>query len=89
MPTLFHTPRFLKALEVIRRDEALGRRVRTALERFEADIHHPGLNFEKLRGSDFHSLRVTRGVRVILSQDGPDAFVLVDVGGHDIYRRYG
>ncbi len=60
-----------------------------ALQFFSADIHHPSLNFEKIKGTDYCSIRVTQGDRVILKQTGPDTFALVDLGDHDIYRRYG
>ena len=82
-------PVFLAALQAINKSNpALGKRIQGAVERFQIAPQSPGLNFEKLRGSDCHSIRVTRGVRIILRQDGPDAFVLVNVGSHDIYRRY-
>ncbi|MEO9213633.1 MAG: hypothetical protein ABI242_10870 [Caulobacteraceae bacterium] len=65
-------------------------RVRQAVGRFAADVHHPGLDFEKLKGSEFCTIRVTRGDRIVLRQSGPDAFELVDVGEHDtMHRRYG
>jgi mRNA-degrading endonuclease RelE of RelBE toxin-antitoxin system len=50
---------------------------------------HPGLNLESLRGAPgYYSIRANRGFRIILLQADPTTFDLIDVGPHDIYRRY-
>ena len=65
-------------------------RIVKALEFFAANVHHPGLDFEKLKGTDYCTIRVDRGDRIVLRQSGPDTFELVDVGEHDsMHRRYG
>ncbi|MDE1159188.1 MAG: hypothetical protein PW791_13145 [Neorhizobium sp.] len=51
---------------------------------------HPGLHFEKLKGSAYRTIRPDRGkYRIVLRGDGT-SFELVDVDRHDIVdRRYG
>jgi mRNA-degrading endonuclease RelE of RelBE toxin-antitoxin system len=54
------------------------------------DPARPSLNLEKLRGTDYWSIRVNLGYRILLQRESDsegDAFRLVDVGPHDIYRR--
>lgn len=64
-------------------------RIESALQRFQADIHHPGLNFEKVTHRTYCTIRVTLGLRIALRESGPDAFDVIDIGGHDeIYRRH-
>ncbi len=89
MPVVRPGPRFAKAVQaLVRRDAGLEARIRDAVERFRADVHHPGLNFEKIKGSQRCTIRVSRGVRIMLAQSGPDTFDLIDVGDHDhIYGR--
>jgi mRNA-degrading endonuclease YafQ of YafQ-DinJ toxin-antitoxin module len=90
MPKVEPGPRFEKAfLKVGARDPVRRRQILKAIELFIADAHHPSLNFEKLSGTPYGSIRASRGDRIILRQVDDDAFELVDVGGHDIYRRYG
>ena len=90
MPILRPTPKFLARLDDYNRSDPMtAKRIGAAVERFVRTPDAPGLNFEKLGGSDYHSIRVTQGVRIILRRAGADTFDLVNVGGHDIYRRYG
>ena len=90
MPRLSASPRFLKAYELAtRRDADLRARVNRAVEFFRDDPRHPGLNFEKLRGGEYFSIRVNQGFRIILRALDDDGFELADLGAHDIYRRYG
>jgi len=91
MPRLVPSARFLKTLGAIARSNpGMARRIQGAAKRFQAGIHHPALNFEKIKGTDYCSIRVSQGERIVLRATDPDTFDLVDVGDHDtIYRRYG
>jgi Txe/YoeB family toxin of Txe-Axe toxin-antitoxin module len=89
MPTLEASRRFLRAYQkATTRDRDRAERINRALELFRTDPDHPSLNFERLAGSDLFSIRVNRGDRIILRRRDGDRFELVDVGSHDIYRRY-
>ena len=62
-----------------------------ALEKFQANARHPSLNFEPIGNEGYHSIRATRGYRVMLRRESDasgELFAVVDVGRHDIYRRY-
>ncbi|MGE7369966.1 hypothetical protein ACQKKX_13015 [Neorhizobium sp. NPDC001467] len=48
---------------------------------------HPGLRFEKLKGSDYRTIHPDRGnYRIVLRGEGT-AFELVDVDRHDVVDR--
>ena len=67
------------------------RAIERALERFQANPHHPSLNFEPIGAHGYFSIRATRGYRVMLRREadaGGELFAVVDAGKHDIYRRY-
>jgi mRNA-degrading endonuclease RelE of RelBE toxin-antitoxin system len=66
--------------------DAAFRAVRNLLE----DPSRPSLNLEKLRGTEYWSIRVNLGYRILLRSESDldgDVFRLADVGPHDIYRR--
>jgi Txe/YoeB family toxin of Txe-Axe toxin-antitoxin module len=90
MPRLEPGARFTKAYrKIAERDETLFRQIKKALKLFEYDIHHPGLNFEKIKGADYCSIRANQGDRIILRATSQDTFEIVDVGDHDtMYRRH-
>ena len=80
-----------KALaRIARRDAARFRRIVKALQLFSVDIHHPGLNFEKLKGTDHCTIRVSQGDRLMVRQSATDTFEIIDIVDHDtMARRYG
>jgi plasmid maintenance system killer protein len=91
MPRLRIDPAFEERLD--RLDAAIRKRAITALERFMIAPARTGANFERIEGTNgrYWSLRVTRNFRIILRlerDDSGDVFAAVDVGPHDIYRRY-
>jgi plasmid maintenance system killer protein len=48
---------------------------------------NPRLHLEKLRGtSNSWSVRVNRKIRITLQFISDDEVVLIDIGGHEIYR---
>ncbi len=91
MPSLEPSDRFNKAVrKIAERDESMFRLVQKTLKIFAADVHHPGLNFEKIKGTSYCSIRVNRGDRIVLKASGPDTYEIVDFGDHDsMYQRYG
>lgn len=64
--------------------------VQKALRLFMENPRHPGLHFEKLKGSDYRTIRPDRGkYRIVLRGEGT-MFELVDVDRHEIVdRKYG
>ena len=54
------------------------------------DAARPSLNLEKLHASEYWSIRVNAGYRILLRPESDpegDVFRLMDIGPHDIYRR--
>lgn len=72
-----------------RLDKATKDRVEEAITRFQVDHTHPGLRFKKLVGAENYTIRATRSSRIIRRQLSRDEYELVDVGHHDVLRRYG
>jgi hypothetical protein len=71
-------------------DETGRKRVFTALDQFAENPWHPSLNFEKVKGTAYCTIRVNRGDRIALLKTGPDGYDLIDVGSHDyVYRTFG
>lgn len=64
--------------------------VQKALRLFMENPRHPGLHFEKLKGSEYRTIHPDRGkYRIVLRGDGSD-FELVDVDRHGVVdRKYG
>jgi hypothetical protein len=96
MPTVQPTRGYEKSVKKLK-DPRRQLAAMAAVERFIAAPDHPSLNFERVTGTeDCWSIRATSGDRVILrrrivsSPDGNESeiFDLLEVGSHDIYRRY-
>jgi len=61
-----------------------------AIQNLLEDPGRRSLNLEKLRGTEYSSIRVNLGYRILLrSEPDPEGeiFRLMDVGPHDVYRR--
>jgi mRNA-degrading endonuclease RelE of RelBE toxin-antitoxin system len=61
-----------------------------AVQNLLEDPARPSLNLEKLRGTEYWSIRVNLGYRILLRAESDlegDAFRLMDIGPHDVYRR--
>lgn len=91
MPKLEAGGRFKKAFaKIAARDKARFGLITKAINLFQNDVHHPSLNFEKLKGGDYCTIRVSQGERLILRQSGQDTFELIGIVDHDtMERRYG
>jgi len=70
------------------------KKVRKQLELLLQDFRYPSLHTEKLQGATFAgknvwSIRVDRNHRVLfIIHKEEDAYYLIAVGKHDIYRRF-
>jgi plasmid maintenance system killer protein len=89
MPQLTPSERFDKALAKMDANAAL-----QALEAIRLCIEntrHPGLNFEKVKGTKAnYTIRANGGNRICLRKTGKGQYDIVDVGSHDyIYKNYG
>lgn len=64
--------------------------VHSAVDQFSKNPDHPGLNLHPVNTagpSRLHTIRATKGVRILLAREG-DTFVFLEAGPHDyIYER--
>lgn len=87
MTAIRPSARFDKAFEALGHETQ--KAVTRALVRLVQDPSHPGLNLEPLRGAaGYLSIRANRSFRIIVMRVEEGIFDVVDVGPHDIYRRY-
>jgi mRNA-degrading endonuclease RelE of RelBE toxin-antitoxin system len=63
--------------------------VEKKLERLAENPHHPSLRSKKIRGSDdcFES-SINMDIRIVWRYENGRLIVVLDVGHHDILRRY-
>lgn len=79
------TPRFKKAYKKLTQQQQ--DRVNASLRWFSENGRHPSLHFEKLKGSDYRTIRADRGkLRIVLHGSGSE-FEIVYVGAHDYVDR--
>jgi hypothetical protein len=91
MPRLRVDPRFASRFHKL--DARVQHRVKKALQRFIEAPARKGANLESITGSPgpYYTLRATANFRIVLrrEEDGKgEVFTVVDVGPHDIYRKY-
>lgn len=68
----------------IQRGEALIK----AQQLFVQDPKHPGLNLEKLKGSETWTIRIDKGNRIFFLWVDKTTTLFIDIGEHDKYRKY-
>lgn len=82
------SPRFTRAYKALPQEAK--ETVQKALRLFMENPRHPGLHFEKLKSSNYRTIRPDRGkYRIVLRGEG-SSFELVDVDRHEVVdRKYG
>lgn len=50
--------------------------------------NHPSLNLEKLKGSDYWTIRIDKGNRIFFKWIDKTEALFIDIGKHDKYRKY-
>lgn len=89
MVALEETRKYQKELrKFIKNNPQLLPKIIKALELFMTNPYHPGLNTEKLSGTDMWTIRVDRGNRIYFTWAKKNIAILVDIGTHDKYRLY-
>jgi mRNA-degrading endonuclease RelE of RelBE toxin-antitoxin system len=54
----------------------------------EDDPFYPSLRTKKLRGTSYYESSVNMSIRIIWRFDGNKIILLIDVGHHDILKKY-
>ena len=67
--------------------EALDKTIK-AISLFVKNPKHPSLNLEKLKGSQFWTIRIDKGNRIFFIWKDKETALFIDIGKHDKYRRY-
>jgi hypothetical protein len=81
------TADFIKALSKLPPDRQ--EKARKSLVLFQQEQKLARFDFRSLSGrSGYFIINSARGDRIILRRVGPDAYEAVDVGAHDLYRRW-
>lgn len=76
------------ALKFVKNDQNRADLISKALKLFEENPKHPGLNVEKLKNSDYYSMRIDKNNRIFFMWYDSKTAILLDVGKHDKYKEY-
>ena len=84
---LTFTDRFQKHYKVLTETEK--KQLRNKLELLVENPLHPSLRAKRIQGTtDLFELSVNMSIRVVWFYEGEQMIILVDVGHHDILKKY-
>ena len=87
MYKLTYTPRFKKAFVGLTPVEKL--QFQNKIEIFVENILHPSLRTKKIQGQkDLYESSINMDIRVIWYFENEELIILVDIGHHDILKKY-
>lgn len=87
MITLYYTDTFKKHYQKLSDKEQL--QFKEKLEFFKSNPFHPSLRVHKIQGtSNVFEFSVNMDIRVIWIYQGSDIIALIDIGHHNILRKY-
>jgi len=82
-----YTPRFQKHFKELTAQEK--NQIMKKLELLAENPSHPSLRTKRIQGTtDLFECSVNMDIRIIWSYEGDIMIILVDVGHHDILKRY-
>ena len=82
-----YTPRFQKHFKELTAQEK--NQIMKKLELLAENPSHPSLRTKRIQGTtDLFECTVNMDIRIIWSYEGDIMIILVDVGHHDILKRY-
>lgn len=82
------TVQFRKSYESL--DKSIQKKTKKQFQLFLQNLFHPSLNTEKLqpKNKNIWSFRIDRNFRVIFTFLDQETILLLDIGPHDIYKKY-
>ena len=82
------TAQFRKSYKSL--DKVIQGKAKKRFQLFLQNLFHPSLNTEKLepRNKNIWSFRIDWNFRVIFTFPDQETILLLDIGPHDIYRKY-
>lgn len=81
-----YTDRFQKRFKNLTSKEKT--QLKNKLNLLKENPLHPSLRTKRVQGTDFFECSVNMNIRIIWYYEGETIIVLVDVGHHDILRKY-
>jgi mRNA-degrading endonuclease RelE of RelBE toxin-antitoxin system len=89
MVQLQYSPKYLSSrAKFLKNNQHLLNKVIKAISLFIHNPKHPSLNLEKLKGSDYWTIRIDKGNRIFFTWIDESTVLFIDIGEHDKYRRY-
>lgn len=83
------TKSYLRALErFVKNNQRNIKDIKKALNLFKENPQHPSLNLEKLKGSEYWTIRIDKGNRIFFVWIDKNTALFIDIGKHDMYRKY-
>lgn len=84
-----YSPKYLSSRsKFLKNNVNLLNRTTRAISLFVNNPKHPSLNLEKLKGSEFWTIRIDRGNRIFFYWANESTALFIDIGKHDKYRKY-
>ena len=84
-----YSPKYLsERKKFLKNNPILLKKTKKAVRIFIQNPNHPGLNLEKLKGSEFWTIRIDKGNRIFFVWIDKEAALFIDIGEHDKYRKY-
>jgi mRNA-degrading endonuclease RelE of RelBE toxin-antitoxin system len=89
MVQLQYSPKYLSSRKkFLKNNPNLLVKTTKAISLFVKNPEHPGLNLEKLKGSEYWTIRIDKGNRIFFYWINESTVILIDIGKHDKYRKY-
>lgn len=79
-------PRFQKHFKRLSTQEK--NQLKTKLELLAQNPSHPSLRTKRIQGTDLFECSVNMDIRIIWYYEGDKMIILLDVGHHDILKRF-
>ena len=89
MIKIIRTPRYVSSRDkFLKNNSSLTNKAIKAIILLKENPKHPGLNMEKLKGSQAWTIRIDHGNRIFFHWIDKETILLIDIGKHDKYRKY-
>lgn len=83
------TKGYFRALErFVKNNPIHVQNIKKALNLFQKNPKYPGLNLEKLKGSQYWTIRIDKGNRIFFTWIDKTTVLFIDIGKHDKYKKY-
>lgn len=89
MVQLQYSPKYLSSRKkFLKNNPTLFYKTSKAITLFLGNPKHPSLNLEKIKGSEYWTIRIDKGNRIFFYWINESTVIFIDIGKHDKYRQY-